>query len=84
MADELISREAVLDEAERDSNFRLVVPVETIEKVPSVDAVEVVRCRDCLFKQSPKRYGNLQCKILGVPMRNNDFCSYGERKSKNE
>ena len=44
MADELISREAVLDKAEYDSNFRLVVPVETIKKVPFFNAV-VLPCK---------------------------------------
>ena len=42
--------------------------------------VPVVRCKDCIFKQNPKQYGDLQCKILDVPMKNDDFCSYGERK----
>ena len=47
-----------------------------IEQAPTVDAVPVVRCREC------KHYdGKWMCKISGVPSRKpNDFCSYGERK----
>ena len=43
MAD-LISRDVVIDKAEYDGNFRLVVPVETIIAVPSVNAV-VLPCQ---------------------------------------
>ena len=47
-----------------------------IEQAPTIDAVPVVRCREC------KHYdGKWMCKISGVPSRKpNDFCSYGERK----
>lgn len=50
------------------------------ERFPTVDAVEVVRCRDCIMKDPPEAYGDLQCHILGIPMKDDDFCSYGERK----
>ena len=54
-----------------------------IRKRPTVDAVEVVRCRDC------KHRGTDYCifHIKGEPADeellgklDNDFCSYGERK----
>lgn len=54
-----------------------------IQKIPTVDAVEVVRCRDC------KHRGTDYCifHIKGEPADeellrklDNDFCSYGERK----
>ena len=47
-----------------------------IDEIPTIDAVPVVRCREC------KHYdGKWMCKISGVPSRKpNDFCSYGERK----
>ena len=57
-----------------------------IEMQPTVDAVEVVRCKDCkrCFKHTTKR--NRQ--YMWICMRNDtdlyvrpdDFCSYGERK----
>ena len=54
-----------------------------LEAAPTVDAVEVVRCRDC------KHRGTDYCifHIKGEPADeellgklDNDFCSYGERK----
>ena len=47
-----------------------------LDKFPTIDAVPVVRCREC------KHYdGKRMCTISGVPSRKpNDFCSYGERK----
>lgn len=57
-----------------------------LREAPTVDAVEVVRCRDCkrCFKHTTKR--NRQ--YMWICMRNDtdlyvrpdDFCSYGERK----
>ena len=54
-----------------------------IKSAPTVDAVEVVRCKDCLY--SRERYGHLEC-IHGVSYRNtwnkpDFFCAYGERKN---
>ena len=48
-----------------------------LQEAPTVDAVEVIRCKDC------KHYdGKWLCKISGVPSRKPcDFCSYGERKN---
>ena len=46
-----------------------------VGNAPSVDAVEVVRCKDCRFKTEPG-----QPNILCYQMNDDDFCSYGERK----
>ena len=57
--------------------------IELIEKAPTIDAVPVVRCREC------KHRGTDDCifHIKGEPADeelllklDNDFCSYGERK----
>lgn len=42
---------------------------------PTVDAVEVVRCKDC---QQMLQKG--WCSLHNTPMAQEDFCSYGERK----
>ena len=52
---------------------------------PTVDAVEVVHCRDCKFGVTPygdEHDGLIECSnIHGRPLFGcNDFCSYGERK----
>jgi hypothetical protein len=54
-----------------------------IEQAPTVDAVEVVRCKECKqFAPFVEPYSKAgQCrKMVGV-IAENDFCSYGERRS---
>lgn len=52
----------------------VVIFAKEIDKAPTVDAVPVVRCKDCKF------YGRKRCIIHDTIMCNNDFCSYGKRK----
>ena len=47
---------------------------ERIEDAPTVDAVEVVRCKDCKYKQGSA------CDYSAVWVRPNGFCQWGERK----
>lgn len=60
--------------------------LDSIDSQPTVDAVEVVRCRDCkrCFKHTTKRNRQKMwiCmrNDLDVCVRPDDFCSYGERK----
>lgn len=53
-----------------------------INNAPTIDAVPVVRCKDCMFRCEPIEFGELYCPILNGSMNNDDFCSYGERKEK--
>jgi len=55
-----------------------------LKKAPTIDAVPVVRCKDCMFRCEPIEFGELYCPILNGSMNNDDFCSYGERKESNE
>ena len=53
-------------------------------KALTVDAVEVVRCKDCKHY-----YFSERCSLLGQwpeepEMDKDDFCSYGERRTDNE
>ena len=77
--DDMISREWVL------KNLMFDVDREVVMKAPAVDAVEVVRCRDCVH------YRNGICEQIEYIMdgyyhgtfeekRPDDFCSYGEKK----
>ena len=49
---------------------------------PTVDAVPVVRCRDCKHYEihKPKVLENCERNGYIIPMKPDDFCSYGERK----
>ena len=50
--------------------------------LPPVDAVEVVRCKDCKWYEVHKPRVLENCEREGklVPMMPDDFCSYGERR----
>lgn len=52
---------------------------DVIAQTDTVDAVEVVRCKDCKakYEYSTKQF---YCYLNGMPIDENDFCSYGERK----
>lgn len=59
-----------------NGNEHFINGIETVleyaEQLPTVDAVPVVRCRDC---RKFKTYG---CRMVASGY--DDFCSYGERK----
>ena len=63
--------------------------VRFLKKQPTVDAVPVVRCRDCQrWKPSGSKAGNSfsdmeyigGCEFSNYYRRESDFCSYGEPK----
>ena len=64
------------------------VDAEDIDNAPTVDAVEVVRCKDCKHYDLGvclKIYSNGNAHPEAwQPRRPEDFCSYGDRKGKNE
>ena len=49
-----------------------------IDKCPTVDAVFVVRCKDCKYNSGDKKCLNPD-SFIAVPA-DDDFCSYGQRK----
>ena len=53
-----------------------------IRKRPTVDAVEVVRCRECKYRFGNNGHSKNGCPIIdaNIWMDDDDFCSYGERK----
>ena len=71
----LIDANALIKEANSDGAYGYV-DAKKIADAPTVDAVEVVSCRECKYHNKPP-----------CPMRlsfnwteDDDFCSYGERK----
>ena len=57
--------------------------VADIDTIPRVDAVEVVRCRECKYleKDDGLKYGRMCLKLGNSSLcHDDDFCSYGERK----
>ena len=65
-----------------------LILAETVDSAPSIDAVAVVRCKGCKHYDLGiclKIYqdGNAHTEAW-QPRKPEDFCSYGERKGKNE
>lgn len=59
--------------------------IELLEAAPVVDAVPVVRCRDCKHYRQGTCWmhstgTNYKDLSAAVPMEPDDYCSYGERK----
>lgn len=57
--------------------------IKALKDAPTVDAVEVVRCRDCVYWDGRGYDGRCEAPNNGL-IRDytnyDDFCSYGERK----
>lgn len=55
-----------------------------IADTPTVDAVEVVRCKDCIGQSTWFKDAETGCEICGMsgmyPKSEHNYCSYGERK----
>lgn len=50
-------------------------------EAPTVDAMEVVRCKDCKYwDKATIRKGFLICPASGMEIMADDYCSYGKRK----
>ena len=80
---------AIAQPAEYKGVIHMVVPISEIDKLPTVDAVPVVRCRECMhWKPTGSKAGNSfsdmeyigGCEFTNYCRRESDFCSYGERK----
>ena len=58
----------------------ICIDIADISKAPTIDAVEVVRCKDCRHMEK-SQYGRY-CQIWGMYNGHGDdgFCCYGERK----
>lgn len=53
-----------------------LLALDEIRHAPTVDAVPVVRCKDCKYRDGTPGQPNILC----AQMHEDDFCSYGERK----
>lgn len=50
-----------------------------LSELPTIDAVEVVRCKDCKFNENLEWWA---CPILGtIKLRDDDYCSFAERRT---
>ena len=79
----LIDADALMDEANSDGAYGYV-DAKQISEAPTIDAVPVVRCRECIHYEMGvclKIYDDGAASSYAWQGRNpDDFCSYGERK----
>ena len=55
-----------------------------LEEEPTIDAVQVVRCKDCkYFSPDEKREKWGKCKIWKAEVLKDGYCSQGEKNEKN-
>lgn len=74
---EYIKRETLLERAEYDNNYRLIIPAEAIKAAPAADVAPVVRCKNCRSYNKPKTGW---CEVHLDRENPDDFCGYGEQK----
>ena len=77
----MIDADALMDEANSDGAYGYV-DAKQISEAPTIDAVPVVRCRECKYRFKNNGHGKSGCPIIdaNIWMDDDDFCSYGERK----
>ena len=77
----LIDADALIEEACVEGAYGYV-DAKQISESPTIDAVEIVRCKDCKHYEihKPKVLENCERNGYIIPMKPDDFCSYGERK----
>lgn len=90
MENDLISRSALIEQLERlavhEDAFRqscILGIVHTIAQAPAIDAVPVVRCKDCeRIKQG--RFDIFKfayCDLWKTDMQMDNFCCFGNRRA---
>ena len=84
---DLISRNALLEQEcfmDDDNGFRCSVVLSVdVRRASAVDAVEVVRCKDCkrsFMSGIVCGYECFYCNCHQTEVQPNDFCSYGKRR----
>lgn len=83
---DLISKQKVCEVLARfaPENYTQLVEM-LVVKLPAVDAVAVVRCKDCKWYERIMYSKDFRCcRIGGMEVTEpNDFCSLGERREEN-
>lgn len=77
-------REYWLENGENEYVYDTNAVLDSIDEQPTVDAVEVVRCKDCKHYDGKWHcWRNYKPGMRGADMVDEeDFCSYGERRTK--
>ena len=86
MARDLIDREPIMHDLMSMDGYEKSIAgqfaLQKIASAPEIDAVEVVRCKDCIFYQPyiQEMYeGKGDCEEHDAMVCDDDFCSYGTK-----
>lgn len=84
---DLISRQAAIEAIKRyesaysyDLNNGLILAMNSVADVPTIDAVPVVRCKDCKHWGMHKRLNVPWCFAMHIDKSANGYCDSGERR----
>ena len=80
---EYIDKEKLIRDLIDNRSFYPAIVKSAVENAPTEDVVEVVRCKDCSYKQETSikcPEGVAWCDKLHTCTHENHYCSYGERK----
>lgn len=91
MNGDLISRSALLEKLgvrarkhdyDECTELTIYEDMHEVKVAPAVDAVEVIKCRDCFYwmKAKVNRSGFLVCPKSGMEIVATDYCSRAERR----
>ena len=75
----LIDANALIEEAYAEGAYGYV-DAKQIADAPTINAVEVVRCRECKYHKDTSVAEYEHCCLIGKTVWYNGFCSYGELK----
>lgn len=57
---------------------------DVLSMLPAVDAVPVVRCKDCKYYHFREKQHEKECELTGYDMGENWYCADGERREAND
>ena len=76
-----INRKELIENLEKFAPEHLTPLIKNlIEKQPTAEVVEVVRCKDCRFVELMSDGKTYACIRQSAYKKPTDFCSYGERR----
>jgi hypothetical protein len=86
-ADKLIAQQKEIADDELSKNacpyswsYAIESFIDDIEEQPTIDAVCVVRCKDCVYFAKDDEHGDAEyCSLVCGLCKENDFCSFGRK-----
>lgn len=83
-----LRNECIASNVKEDTTRGILYSINELEKLPTADVAEVVRCKDCKFRYQYEEFDRntqeiyvcCECGLLHTDFGEEGFCSCGERK----